>query len=420
MGLFGKLVDKKVCDVCGEEIKFLGNKKLEDGNLCKNCAAKLSPWFDERRHSTVQQIKEQLDYRESNRPRAEAFNATRTIGNNTTKFMVDENAGVFTVTSSKNLAKENPDILDFSQIVDCNLDIHENSRELKRTVDGKSVSYNPPRYEYSYEFYVTIRVDHPWFSEMRFSLNSGYVNTGERRMTSEASGWTVRSNGGGIRENMAMDEYYKYINMGNELKELVEQLRRGSAIGMKQGSTSKTIRFENDRPIPYYYNVASVGKTPISLTCTGECVWHVEDAALFSQYGSDEEILKQELVYALTDVLNALNSQDAPVPYDRLPEHSTEIFTSMQNIKLTGWRQKYGVAVDSFRIISATIPESDTALLEELRRRAELLDPEKAAEHMEQTMKEAQESFLANGGWFCACGTPTTGKFCPNCGSPRP
>ena len=43
MGLFGKLFDKKECSVCGGEIGLLGNRKLEDGNLCKECAAKLSP-----------------------------------------------------------------------------------------------------------------------------------------------------------------------------------------------------------------------------------------------------------------------------------------------------------------------------------------------------------------------------------------
>ena len=49
MGLF----DKKYCDVCGEKIGLLGNRKLEDGNLCKDCAKKLSPFFSERRASTV-------------------------------------------------------------------------------------------------------------------------------------------------------------------------------------------------------------------------------------------------------------------------------------------------------------------------------------------------------------------------------
>ena len=60
MGLF----DKKYCSICGDKIGLLGNRKLEDGNLCKHCAAKLSPFFSERRHSTVDGIKEQLAYRE--------------------------------------------------------------------------------------------------------------------------------------------------------------------------------------------------------------------------------------------------------------------------------------------------------------------------------------------------------------------
>ena len=31
--------------------------------MCKACAAKLSPWFSERRQSTVAEIQAQLDYR---------------------------------------------------------------------------------------------------------------------------------------------------------------------------------------------------------------------------------------------------------------------------------------------------------------------------------------------------------------------
>ena len=52
MGLF----DKKYCDICGEKIGLLGNCKLDDGNLCKECAQKLSPWFEERRHSIFYKI----------------------------------------------------------------------------------------------------------------------------------------------------------------------------------------------------------------------------------------------------------------------------------------------------------------------------------------------------------------------------
>ena len=80
MGLFGKLFEKKECAICGGEIGLLGNRKLEDGNMCKACAAKLSPWFDERRHSTVAQIEEQLEYRESNKENVAAFRTTLSLG----------------------------------------------------------------------------------------------------------------------------------------------------------------------------------------------------------------------------------------------------------------------------------------------------------------------------------------------------
>ena len=79
MGLF----DKKYCDICGAKIGLLGNRKLEDGNLCKDCAAKLSPFFSERRASTVNEIREQLSYREANREEMARFHATRSLGRNT-------------------------------------------------------------------------------------------------------------------------------------------------------------------------------------------------------------------------------------------------------------------------------------------------------------------------------------------------
>ena len=69
MGLF----DKKFCDVCGEKIGMLGNRKLEDGNICKDCAKKLSPRFDDRRHSTLEEIKSQLQMREENRSLVSSF-----------------------------------------------------------------------------------------------------------------------------------------------------------------------------------------------------------------------------------------------------------------------------------------------------------------------------------------------------------
>ena len=80
MGLFGKLFEKKECSICGGEIGLLGNRKLEDGNCCKDCAKKLSYWFDERRHSTVAQIQEQLAYREENQKQLASFRPSVDFG----------------------------------------------------------------------------------------------------------------------------------------------------------------------------------------------------------------------------------------------------------------------------------------------------------------------------------------------------
>lgn len=221
MGLFGNLFEKKNCDVCGEEIKLLGNRKLEDGNLCKNCASKLSPWFDERRHSTVDQIKEQLAYREANKSKVSAFRASGVYGQGSQKLYVDTAASRFTVASDKDFSGGNPDILDFSQATSCELDIKENKHEEKRTVDGKSVSYVPPRYKYSYDFYVTIRVNNPYFDDMKFKINSMSVDTGTTCMTTGGNaGWKLTPSNG-IFGNNGINKYNECISIGDSIKSMV-------------------------------------------------------------------------------------------------------------------------------------------------------------------------------------------------------
>ena len=79
MGLFDAF-KKKDCEICGKEVGMFGYKKLEDGEICKDCVKLLSPWFDDRRHSTVEQIKTQLALREANRGLLQGFYPSRTIG----------------------------------------------------------------------------------------------------------------------------------------------------------------------------------------------------------------------------------------------------------------------------------------------------------------------------------------------------
>ena len=232
MGLF----DKKYCDICGEKIGLLGNRKLEDGNLCKDCAKKLSPWFSDRRRSTVEDIKGQLAYREENREKAAQFRTTRSFGEEW-KVLLDEDHRWFTVTRARDLAEANPDILDFDAITGCRMDIDESRTELTHEdADGKDVSYVPPRYEYSYDFFLIITVRHPYFDEMRFSLNSSSVYYEPQKLPQRApmshapmdrpSGRPKMINASRVDpEDCA--EYRKYRQMGDEICQALEQARSG-------------------------------------------------------------------------------------------------------------------------------------------------------------------------------------------------
>ena len=171
MGLF----DKKYCDVCGDRIRFLGNRKLEDGNLCKECESKLSPWFSDRRKSTVREIKEQLAYREENKRKVADFATKRTLGEGNL-LLIDEQNGQFLIRRNGAPLSDNPDVISFADVTGCETEVEHSKLEQKtKNEEGKMVSYDPPRFTYSYRFYLKIYVKNPWFDEMRFRVNRSNV-----------------------------------------------------------------------------------------------------------------------------------------------------------------------------------------------------------------------------------------------------
>ena len=169
MGLF----DKKYCDICGEKIGLLGNRKLEDGNLCKDCARKLSPFFSERRNSTVEDIKRQLAYRAENEKKLAGFAPSMTF-DGSKKVYIDPIGERFIVTGASNWRSSKPDLIAFSQVLGVDTDIRENKEEIfYEDSEGNEKSYVPPRYACDYEFNVTLRVDSPWFDEIELELSDG-------------------------------------------------------------------------------------------------------------------------------------------------------------------------------------------------------------------------------------------------------
>ena len=209
MGLF----DKKFCDICGEKIGLLGNRKLEDGNMCKDCAKKLSPFFSDRRSSTIDEIKQQLAYREENKQALKAFRPSLTFGDGK-KIYVDTVNGNFVVSSysQNNWDDENPDVMALSSIMSCNLEIDEDKDEIyTQGKDGQRVSYNPPRYKFYYNFILEFTVNNPYFDDFRVQLNTFRV------------------------EGMGSMEYNKYQQMAMEVINTLTPGRGGAMPNMMNG-----------------------------------------------------------------------------------------------------------------------------------------------------------------------------------------
>ena len=179
MGLFDRF-KKQDCEICGKEVGMFGYKKLQDGEICKDCVKLLSPWFEDRRESTVAQIKEQLAYREQNAKEHENFTISRKIGDEEAFMYIEEVNGVptrFFVTSRSDYKAENPDIISFKDVASCVTDIQVRDEEIKqKNAEGQMVSCNPRRYKHHHDFYIKMEIrNNPYFDDIKFRINGSCI-----------------------------------------------------------------------------------------------------------------------------------------------------------------------------------------------------------------------------------------------------
>ena len=179
MGLFDRL-KKQDCEICGKEVGMLGYKKLEDGEICKDCVKLLSPWFEDRRHATVAQIKEQIAYREQNAKEHENFTISRKIGDEEYFMYIEEVSGVptrFFVTRLSDYKAENPDIISFKDVISCVTDIQVRDEEIKqKNAEGQMVSCNPRRYKHHHDFFIKMEIrNNPYFDDIKFRINGSCI-----------------------------------------------------------------------------------------------------------------------------------------------------------------------------------------------------------------------------------------------------
>lgn len=199
MGLF----DKKVCAACGENIGRIGGKKIKDGHLCKECANKLSPFFDDRKESTTEEILAQLETRKNNQELLDTYDFKKVFGergvilidetNKKIAIINETSDGLFSsqrnVRSINDIKDKNPDIIDFSQITNVELDIKQMTNEEYQMIDGKNVSYDPKRYKYGMDFFIKLEFNHPYIKRANIQLNNPTLmirNEGMRKQNTYA------------------------------------------------------------------------------------------------------------------------------------------------------------------------------------------------------------------------------------------
>jgi len=239
MGLF----DKKFCDICGEKIGILGNRKLSDGNMCKDCAKLLSPFCDDRRSSSLADIKAQLQYREENKAVLRAFSPMITIDGDYKNIYVDTAKGNFVVSSNKpgSWDNENPDVIPISAITSLTLDVKEDRDEIYyKDAQGNNQSYVPPRYEYEYDFTLKFLVNTPWFDDFDVKLNNFSV------------------------KNMGSPEYNRYQQLAQQAMNAlgVGTMPMNGGMGMNMGYGQPAMGY-GQQPMGYGQPAMGYGQQPM-------------------------------------------------------------------------------------------------------------------------------------------------------------
>ena len=135
---------------------------------------------------------------------------------------------VVIVAGYDDLMEENADLISFKDVVSFQTDIREDRDEIKRqNAQGEMVSYNPPRYNYQYDFKVVIQVNHPYFDDIRIQLNNSTIE-----LESEAD---FRRSTGGIGQFLTGRQfdpsynpmYREFAMMCQELEEIFRQGQNG-------------------------------------------------------------------------------------------------------------------------------------------------------------------------------------------------
>ena len=217
----------------------------------------------------------------------------------------------------------------------------------------------------------------------------------------------------------------------------------------------------------------------IGIKCFGEYSYHISDPILFytnvcanvaGDYTRDriDSQLKTELLTALQPAFAVLSEKG--IRYSALPGHTMELADSLNKVLSEKWKNLRGIEIVSFGVSSVTANEEDEKKIKQMQEQAAYMDPAMLAARLGSAQANAMEAAANNtngamnafmgmgmagmaggmnaqslfgmaqqqqqaqqqaapqqsapqGGadsWKCSCGANASGKFCPECGKPKP
>lgn len=232
-------------------------------------------------------------------------------------------------------------------------------------------------------------------------------------------------------------------------------------------------------PVPFRVIDANLGlDIDISVRCFGEYSYRITNPILFytnvcgnveSEFTREEldGQLRSELMTALQPAFARISAMG--IRYSELPGHTMELSDALNQILSEKWEKLRGIRIVSLGVSSIKASEEDEAMLKELQKNAVFRNPAMAAAHMVGAQASAMQAAASNqnagpamafagmnmasnaGGvnpselfamarndpsqrsaqqeaqspvqqesWVCSCGNVNKGKFCSECGNPRP
>ncbi|MDO4493908.1 MAG: SPFH domain-containing protein [Clostridia bacterium] len=233
-------------------------------------------------------------------------------------------------------------------------------------------------------------------------------------------------------------------------------------------------KYGTPNPIPFRLTDKNINlTTEIDVKCFGEYSYRIADPIAFyknvcantsGDFTRDrlDSQLKTELLSALQPAFGALSEMG--IPYSAIVSHTYDLTDALNKALNKLWAEKNrGLEIVSIGISSLSADEEQLKRIKELQLNSALRDPSLAYAHMvgataasmqtaagneggmgaamgfmgmnmannmglnnmaaitqqQAQMQQAQQAAPQNG-WKCACGSVNTGKFCSECGAPKP